>query len=401
MGLRAEAAQMLPDLIDLRRRIHAEPEIGLQLPKTQAAVLQVLDGLGLEITQGAGLSSVVAVLTGDRPGPSVLLRGDMDALPVDEESGEEFASTNGAMHACGHDLHVAGLVGAARLLAARKGELAGNVVFMFQPAEEGPGGALPMIEQGVLDAAPTPVQAAFGMHVSGLFDKGQYLSKPGTAMASANVLEITITGKGGHGSSPWMAVDPVPIAAETVTALQSYVTRRHSVFDPVVITVGKLHAGTAFNIVPATAELSCSVRTLSNETIEQLAVELPLLAQNIAAAHGATAEVNFRRLYPATVNDPQMWGIAREVLAGMFGPASIVDRTEPVMASEDFSYVLQRVPGAFIHVGARPDDVPAHGAPANHSPLVRFDDAVLGDQAAGLAAIAMTALERLGTTETE
>ncbi|MFC7405634.1 M20 metallopeptidase family protein [Georgenia alba] len=397
MGFVDDAAPILPELIDLRRRIHAYPEVGLHLPETQAAVLDALGGLPLEVTTGAGLSSVVAVLRGARPGPTVLLRGDMDGLPLKEESGEEFAATTGTMHACGHDLHVAGLVGAARLLSAHRDQLAGNVVFMFQPGEESPGGALPMIEEGVLDAAGAPVDAAFGIHVTGLVDKGVFVSRGGVNMAGANVLDVTVNGLGGHGSSPWTTVDPVPVAAEIIGALQSYVTRRHNVFDPVVISVGQVHAGSAFNIIPSTAQLACSVRTLSRESFEQVSVELPRLVESIAAAHGCTADVDFHQLYPATINDAGMWEHAKGVLGEVFGAGRVTDRPDPIMGSEDFSYVLERVPGCFIHLGARPDDVPAEGAPSNHSATVRFDDAVLGDQAAALAELAVRTLTKLAS----
>jgi amidohydrolase len=398
VGILDDAALIHHDLVALRRQIHQYPEVGLYLPQTQAAVLGALDGLPLEISTGAGLSSVTAVLRGDRQGrtgqgPTVLLRGDMDGLPVVEESGEAFASTIGTMHACGHDLHVAGLVGAARLLSARRAEFAGNVIFMFQPAEEGPGGALPMIEEGVLDAADTHVDAAFGIHVSGLEDKGLFLTKPGASMAGASMLRVTVHGKGGHGSFPWMSVDPVPVAAEIISALQTYVARRHSVFDPVVVTVGRLQAGTAFNVIPSTAELEASVRTLSREAFAQVSAALPLLVHRIAAAHGCTADIDFRQLAPVTVNDPEMWVHAKSVLASLYGADRVVEQSDPIMASEDFAYVLERVPGCFIHLGARPENVPADGAPSNHSAKVRFDDSVLGDQAAALSELALATLE--------
>ncbi|WP_129785303.1 M20 metallopeptidase family protein [Promicromonospora panici] len=400
MGLVDDAALILDDLVALRRRLHQHPELGLHLPKTQAAVLEALGGLPLEIMTGAGLSSVVAVLRGDLRGaagqtPTVLLRGDMDGLPIVEDSGEPFASTTGTMHACGHDLHVAGLVGAARLLSARKHELAGNVVFMFQPGEEGPGGALPMIEEGVLDAAGTPVDAAFGIHVTGLYNRGLFVSKAGPAWAGNGILSVTVRGKGGHGSSPWMAVDPVTVAAEVVMALQSYVTRRINVFDPVVITVGQFHAGTASNVIPSTAQLQASVRTLSNASLEQLAAELPRLVQGVAGAHGCTADVDFQQEYPVTVNDVDMWEHAKTVLTGLYGAERVFERPDPIMGAEDFSFVLERVPGCFIQLGARPDDVSAEGAPSNHSATVRFDDSLLGEQAAALAELAVTTLAKL------
>ncbi|WP_419707951.1 M20 metallopeptidase family protein [Promicromonospora sp. NFX87] len=391
---------MLDELVALRRRIHRDPEVGLHLPRTQAAVLEALDGLPLEITTGRALSSVVAVLRGGAPTaggrrPVVLLRGDMDALPVTEASGEEFASTTGAMHACGHDLHVAGLVGAARLLSARRDELAGDVVFMFQPGEEGPGGALPMIEEGVLEAAGGRVDAAFGIHVSGLFERGTFLSKAGPAWAGSNVLQVTVRGRGGHASSPWMSVDPIPVIAEIVSALQSYVTRRHDAFDPVVITVGELRAGTAANVIPSTAELKASVRNLSHASLAQLAAELPQLVDGIAVAHGCAADVVFEQQYPVTINDTGMWDHAKTTLAELHGADRVIERPNPIMGAEDFSYVLEQVPGCFILLGARPEDVPAATAPSNHSATVRFDDAVLGDQAAALAGLAAVTLSKL------
>jgi amidohydrolase len=397
-----EAAVIRDELVALRRQIHRQPETGLHLPHTQAAVLQALEGLPLEVTTGRALSSVVAVLRGGAPAaggrrPAVLLRGDMDALPITEESGEAFASTTGTMHACGHDLHVAGLVGAARLLSAHQAELAGDVVLMFQPGEEGPGGARPMIEEGVLEAAGGRVDAAFGIHVSGLYDKGTFLSKAGPAWAGSNVLRVTVRGRGGHASSPWMSVDPVPVIAEIVTALQSYVTRRHDAFDPVVITVGQLHAGTAPNVIPSAAELGASVRNLSRESVAQLAAELPQLVDGIAAAHGCAAHVDFEQQYPVTINDVGMWDRAKSILIELHGTDRVIERPHPIMGAEDFSFVLEQVPGCFILLGARPSDVPAETAPSNHSAVVRFDDSVLGDQAAALAALAASTLSQLST----
>jgi amidohydrolase len=237
--VRDDAVQISGELVELRQAIHADPEIGLDLPRTQEKVLAAIDGLPLEVTTGRALSSVTAVLRGTRPGETVLLRGDMDALPVTEATGLPYASRNdGVMHACGHDLHTAMLVGAARLLAARRGELAGNVIFMFQPGEESYAGAERMISEGVLDAAGSRPVAAFGLHVaSGLLPLGMLTSRDGTMMASADTMEVTVQGHGGHGSQPHRAADPIPAACEIVTALQTLVTRRFDVFDPVVITV--------------------------------------------------------------------------------------------------------------------------------------------------------------------
>src|SRR5262245_41324710 len=260
------------EIADLRHAIHAEPEIGLDLPKTQRKVLDALDGLPLEVSCGQGLSSVTAVLRGAQPGKTVLIRGDMDALPVTERTGASFASQiPGAMHACGHDLHTAMLAGAARLLSARQADIAGNVIFMFQPGEEGAGGARIMIDEGVLDAAGDRPCAAFAIHVaSSVLPLGAVASRPGTAMAAADTLHVTVRGRGGHGSQPHLASDPIPTACEIVTSLQTMVTRRFDVFDPVVLTVGTFHAGTTDNVIPDDAKFIATVRTFSPQTRDRI-----------------------------------------------------------------------------------------------------------------------------------
>jgi amidohydrolase len=383
-----EARALLPDLVDLRRRLHAEPETGLILPRTQSAIVTALDGLGLEVSLGEKCTSVVAVLHGDRPGPSVLLRADMDALAVAEETGLPYASATGAMHACGHDLHVAALVGAARLLASHRAGLAGSVVFMFQPGEEAGGGAPLMLAEGVLEAAGRRVEAAYGIHVMP-GDRGVFSTRPGPLMAGANVLRATVVGRGGHGSRPHQAVDPVPVLAEAVLALQSYVTRRFDVFDPVVLTVTKLAASEVLNVIPDSASLAATVRTLSERSVARLAAELPPLIEGIAAAHGCAAEVVFEPVYPVTVNDEAAAERALDVLARTFGAGRVERAPQPMMASEDFSFVLREVPGAFVFLGTTPPGTPLDHVEMNHSPRAVFDDAVLGDQAAALAAFAL------------
>ncbi|MGA5763323.1 M20 metallopeptidase family protein [Nonomuraea bangladeshensis] len=387
-SLRADAAEIAADLVALRRRLHREPEVGFDLPRTQAAIVEALKPLDLEIRLGERLSSVTAVLRGDRPGPSVLLRADMDALAIHEETGLEFASGNGAMHACGHDLHVAGLVGAARLLAARRSELRGSVVLMFQPGEEAGGGAPLMIEEGVLDAAGQRVEAAYGIHVFP-GTPGTFSTRPAALMAGANVLRVRVTGRGGHGSRPHEAVDPVPVLAEIVLAFQTYVTRRVPVFDPVVISVAKLSAGDVLNVIPERAELAGTVRTLSKASSERLAVELPALASRIAEGHGCRAETEFEIVYPVTVNDAECAEGALSTLAATFGDERAQRLESPVMASEDFSFVLDEVPGAFVFLGATPAHIDPERAEMNHSPRAEFDDGVLANQAVALAALAL------------
>lgn len=384
---RAHAKQIEPELIALRRELHANPEIGNDLPLTQKRVLTALDGLDLDITLGQKLTSITAVLRGAHPGPTVLLRGDMDGLPVEEETGLEYASTNGFMHACGHDLHTAGLVGAAKLLAAKREQLAGNVVFMFQPGEEGPGGAKPMIDEGVLTAAGSRVDAAFGIHVMP-GKQGVFLCRPGTALAGANYVRTTFHGAGGHGSQPENALDPVAPLVEYCQALQVMVTRRFSVFDPVVLSITNLSAGDALNVIPPTASMGGSVRTLSAESFEKFPVYAKNLADSIAAAHGCTAEFSWEPLYPVTVNDTAGAALVAQTVAEVFGAERFEVPDAPLMGSEDFSYVLDEVPGAFVFLQASPPEVDPDTAAVNHSPLVVFDDAVLADQAAALAAIA-------------
>src|SRR5215218_6211428 len=253
--------------VDLRRRLHRQPEVGLHLPKTQAAVLEAFADLPIEVSTGTSTSSVVGVLRGGRPGPTYLLRGDMDALPLQEDTGLPFASeVPGVMHACGHDTHVAMLLGAARLLAERRDALAGQVVFMVQPGEEGFHGARYMLDEGLLDVVPeAPVSGAFALHSIATMASGTINVRPGPLMAAADLWRVTVRGRGGHASMPHTAADPIPAAAEIVLALQSMVTRRADVFDPAVVTVAHIEAGSASNVIPASVLLEGTIRTLSAE----------------------------------------------------------------------------------------------------------------------------------------
>lgn len=383
----AAASDLTDELVALRRTLHADPEIGLLLPRTQAAVLDALADLPLEITTGTTLSSITAVLRGGRPGPAVLLRGDMDALPVVERTGLAFAASNGAMHACGHDLHVAGLVGAAQLLAAHRDELPGSVVFMFQPGEEGLGGARHMIDEGVLDAAGERVIAAYGVHVMP-GPRGTFETKPGPLMASGNRLFVTVHGVGGHGSQAWSAVDPVSVLMEIGTALEVMITRRFSVTDPVVLSVTQLAASDAVNVIPSSAKLGATIRTLSAENVPLVGAYATRVAEHIAAAHGCTAEVVFEPYYPPTINDADEARFTLDTLADVFGAARVSELDFPMMASEDFSFVLREVPGCFVFLLSTPPDADPDQVEFNHSARVLFDDAVLADQAAALASLA-------------
>jgi amidohydrolase len=389
-----DAAAISPEIAELRHALHGEPELGLDLPKTQAKVLTALDGLPLEISCGTALSSVTAVLRGGLPGKTVLLRGDMDALPVQERSGVSYASQiPGTMHACGHDLHTAMLAGAARLLSARQAELPGNVIFMFQPGEEGSGGARLMIEEGVLDAAGERPVAAYALHVaSGMLPVGVAASKAGPAMAAADTLHVTVRGRGGHGSQPHHAADPIPVACEIVTALQTMVTRQFDVFDPVVLTVGTFHAGTADNVIPDDAAFVATVRTFSAASRDKVRESSLRLVAQIAAAHGLSASAEFVDGYPVTVNNSAEFAFVEQTFADMFGAERFVTAPNPLTGSEDFSYVLDEIPGSFTMIGACPAGTDPWTAPFNHSAEAVFDDAIITDGTALYAELAMRRL---------
>lgn len=390
--LLAEARELLPDTIELRRMIHLEPEIGLDLPLTQTKVIDALSDLDLEVETGTELSSVVATLTGDSDGPTLLLRGDMDALPMPEDSGEPFASKHpGAMHACGHDSHVAMLVGAARLLHARRADLRGSVKFFFQPGEEGYHGARYSIEEGLLDN-PT-VDAAFALHITPNRRAGTLATRPGPIMAAADEVFITVTGQGGHASMPHGAIDPIPVACEIVMALQSHITRTVDAFKPAVLTIAKIAAGTTTNVVPEDAKLSGTLRTVDEKTRADVHEGIERVATGIAAAHGCGAEVEIKKGYPVTVNHPRFAAFAVDVFGDLVGPAAVSTMDAPVMGAEDWSYVLQRVPGAMAFLGVCPDGDHPRAAHSCHSNRMRLDEDAM---AVGIAAHAAVALSYLG-----
>jgi hippurate hydrolase len=388
------AAAIADDVIAIRRRIHRRPEVGLDLPRTQAVILEELAKVGLEGTKGKALTSVVAVIAGGRPGPTILLRGDMDALPLHEDTGLDFSSEDdGAMHACGHDTHVAMLLGAARLLQDRRADLPGRVILMFQPGEEGMGGAKTMIEEGLLDAAVSGGGArptgALAIHISTRYPSGEIHLKPGPEMAATDVIRITVRGRGGHASAPHQTVDPIAVAAEIVIALQAMVTRRIDVFDPAVVTIAQITAGTTNNIIPETAFLFGTIRSVSEATRAEVRAGVRRVAEGIAAAHAATAEVDLEPGYPVTINDPAYTAFVTETARALVGPERVVELSAPVMGAEDFSYVLQQVPGAMAFLGARPAGQDPATAPQNHSNLVVFDESAMATGVALYAAVAI------------
>jgi len=391
-----EARDQLSAAVTLRRRLHRHPELGLELPRTQEAVLEALEPLGLDVTTGTTTTSVVAELVGEQPGPTVLLRGDMDALPMPEDTGLDFASeVDGAMHACGHDSHTAMLVGAARLLTNHRADIKGRVRFMFQPGEEGFHGARFMLDEGLLDA-PGDGEApsfAFALHVTPAIPSGLVALRGGTLMASSDVLRITVTGRGGHASMPHQALDPIPIACEIVTAIQAMVTRRVDVFDPAVVTVARISAGTTSNVIPERAEIEGTIRAVSDATRKAVKDDLRRLAEGIAEAHGAGATVDIEPGYPVTVNNADAAAVVHRVAGDVLGADRAFTMPAPVMGAEDWSYVLQRVPGAMAFLGAMPPGTdPARVAP-NHSNRMMLDEAAM---TAGIAMYSAVAFDRLG-----
>ena len=393
-GLLDAARAIHDDVVAIRRRIHRRPEIGLDLPQTQAVVIEELAKLGIGGTKGQALSSVVGLIEGGKPGPTVLLRGDMDALPLREDTGLDFASeTDGAMHACGHDTHVAMLLGAARLLQERRADLPGAVILMFQPGEEGMGGARTMIEEGLLDAATADGGArptgALAIHISTRYPAGEIHLRPGPQMAATDVIRITVRGRGGHASAPHTALDPIAVAAEIVLALQAMVTRRIDVFDPAVVTIAQITAGTTNNIIPETAFLFGTIRSVSERTRVEVRAGVRRVAEGIAAAHDATAEVDLEPGYPVTINDAGYTALVTETARRLIGADRVVELRAPVMGAEDFSYVLQQVPGAMAFVGGTPPGVDPASGPQNHSNLVVFDEDALPVGVALYAAVAI------------
>ena len=389
-SLLTDAQSILPGIVATRRTLHRRPEVGLQLPYTQSVVVDELRRLGLRPQPGASVSSVTSVIEGAHAGPTILLRGDMDGLPLREETGLEFASETGdTMHACGHDTHVAMLLGAARLLLNQRDRLDGNVLLMFQPGEEGWHGARFMLDDGLLELAPSPVTAAFAIHITTQYPAGQVRLRPGTMYAAADSIRITVRGRGGHASSPHLSLDPIPIAAEIVLALQSMVTRTFDAFDPIVVTIAHLAAGTRDNITPETAFVEGTIRTVSEATRARVREAVQRLAEGICAAHGATAEVEIEPGYGVTTNDAAFTDLVTRVATGLLGADVVRLEDVPDMGAEDFSYVLQRVPGAMAHLGGRPADVEEATAPQNHSNRVVFDEASMAVGAALHAAVAL------------
>ena len=379
--LREEAHDYLSDAVALRRHLHLWPEVGNHLPITRDAVLASLEGLPVDLTLHSTTSGIGAMLTGGRPGPTILLRGDMDALPMPEDTDLDFASkVDGCMHACGHDTHTAMLVGAAKMLSARQSELAGRVLFMFQPGEEGHAGARYMLQEGLLDVppladgTPSPVTGAFALHITSSLPVGMASTRGGSIMASSDQLLITVHGRGGHASEPHRALDPIPIACEIVQAMQMMVTRSIDIFDPSIVTVARITAGTTSNVIPETAQIEGTIRAVSESTRSKVHDGIRRVAEGVAAAHDASVTVELTYGYPVTKNNSGFAAFASGVAGEIIGANHVVQMPHPVMGAEDFSYVLEAVPGSMMFLGGTPTGRnPATAAP-NHSNRVMFDE---------------------------
>lgn len=395
LGLWLDGAKaLLPDAITMRRKIHAHPELGLHLPVTTATVKESLKGLDVTIEEGPQTSGMIVTLHGPSNGRTILLRGDMDALPMPEDTDLPFKSKiEGAMHACGHDSHTAMLSMATHLLHARRERLAGTVKFMFQPGEEGHAGARLMIEDGLIDRHPKP-DGAFAIHITPNIPTGVFGSKSGAFMASTDTITITVWGKGGHASAPYHALDPIPIAAEILLALQTYISRRVNAFDPVVLTIARFRAGTTSNVIPETAELYGTLRSVSEGSRAIAKEGIQKVATNIAKAHGAWAEVALEAGYPVTVNDGRMVELAAGAAREMLGEHAFLPMPAPVMGAEDWSYVLQKIPGCMAFLGVAPDGCDHHLAAPCHSNRMMLEESAMASGIALYAAVAERFLEK-------
>ena len=392
--LLTQATAMGPELIALRRALHQEPEFALQLPKTQQKILDAIQGLG-EITLGKNLTSIVLVIEGSKPGPTVLLRADRDALSIQEETGLGLASTSGCMRACGHDLHMASGVGAAKLLHQNRDKLAGKVAFWFQPGEEGHHGADVMIDEGMLDVTGERPVAAYGLHVFTDMPLGAIATKPGPMMASAGDLHATFYGSGGHGSMPWLSKDPVTPMVEAISSLQVMLNKTFDQFDPVILNVGWIRAGdtATTNVIADSASFGATVRTFTQENTKKLHELAPKLIHSIADAYGVKAEVSFSQATKVLMNDQGAVERVRKVAKELVGERGYQEMKKPSAGGEDYASIVAEVPGAFVFVGACPPEIDHTTAPTNHSAKAMFDDSVIP---LGAALLASLAFEHLG-----
>ncbi len=391
--LSLEANQYLDVLKGIRRELHKNPEFGLDLPNTLKRVLESVEGLG-DVFLGEGMTAAALLIKGSQPGPTVLLRADMDALAVVEETGLDFASTNGYMHACGHDLHMAMGIGAAHLIHTHRDQLKGDVVVWFQPGEEGLAGADRMLEQKMHLVSGSKPIAAYGVHVFSVYPKGMFGSRPGPLMAAAGGFKATFKGAGGHGSMPWLSKDPISPMIQSIATLQSAINKRLDVFDDVVVNVGWVKAGDDHteNVIPEVASFGATVRTFSEVHSKLIREVVADVLEGQAKSFGVEVSIEWMPASKVLINDADAVSRSRKVIAELFGEGRYWDMPNPIPGGEDFASVLEEIPGAFIFMGAAPDGVDPRTAPSNHSNKAMFDDDVLPLGSAFLAAMAFDTL---------
>lgn len=361
-------------VVSLRRALHARPELGFEEEKTAALVSTTLKELGLQVTENVGGSTgVVGLLEGDKPGKTIALRADMDALPIQEVADVPYRSrVPGVMHACGHDAHVAMLLGTAEVLSKFKKGLKGNVKFIFQPGEEGKGGGKVMVESGVLEAPR--VDAIFALHVWPELPLGTVGYRHGTIMASSDHFRLVVEGKSAHGASPHHSIDALLIGSMVVQALQTIVSRNLSPVEPGVISIGSFHSGSSYNVIPGKAELMGTVRAANRETAEVFRHLIEERIHGIVSGMGGSYQLVYDVGYPPTINDSDMTVLLKEVAAGVVGDENLYHMPAPSMCGEDFSFYLQRVPGSYFYLGVGPNE-PDQGFPGLHHPSFDFCDA--------------------------
>lgn len=383
------AVEMEPKIIEWRRHFHQYPELSNREFKTAEMVAEHLKVLGIEVQTGVAHTGVVGLLKGAKPGPVIALRADMDALPVTERNNLPFRSTvtaayagmeTGVMHACGHDSHVAIMMGVAEILSRNKNQLRGTVKFIFQPAEEGPppgeeGGAELMVKEGVLENPK--VDVIFGLHIQSISKLGTISYKEGGLMAASDWFTIKVKGRQAHGAAPWMSVDPIVVSAQIINALQTIVSRQMDLTqEPVVVTVARINAGIRENIIPEEAVMSGTIRTLDKEMQQSVHEKIRRIATGIAETAGAQVEITFDGKTPVTYNDPKLTALVLPALERAVGKDRVV-QIHPVTGAEDFAFFQEKVPGFFFFVGARPPDLDPAKGPSHHTPDFMIDESAM------------------------
>src|SRR6056297_370619 len=364
------------EVIKIRRDLHKHPEVGFDLARTSKKVANILKELGFEVKTEIGKTGVVGIIEGNNDGPAIALRADMDALPMEEKTDLDFASVEkGKMHACGHDGHTAILLGVAMVLAEIKDKLRGNVKLIFQPAEEGPGGAEPMIEDGVMDAPK--VDAILGLHIWLEMDAGKVGVKKGPLFASIDEIDIKIKGDSSHGASPHQGVDAITTAAEVLNSLQSIVSRKIDPIDSAVVTIGKIEGGYVRNVIADEVNLEGTIRALNPEVRKQLEDEIRKKVKNICLASDADYEIDYRHMYPPLVNDKDITDLVKENAIKVMKSENVIDVKDPTMGGEDFAYFLKEVPGTFFLLGGRNEEKGITAA--HHNTHFTFDEDIMTD----------------------